>query len=70
MKVKELECPVLLVCGEHDEAAPVTVKAYCDLFPRAEMAVLPDASHLHHLEQPVLFRDMVNEFVNQEKSYA
>ena len=64
-RLKEIRQPVLLTCGEHDEAAPETVAIFCDQLPRGEMAVLPDASHIHHLEQPVLFRSVVREFMSR-----
>ena len=64
-RLPEIECPVLLICGEHDEAAIGTVLAYRDRFPRAEMAVLPNASHCHYREQPVIFRAVVNDFLNR-----
>ena len=64
-RLPEIECPVLLICGERDEAAPKTVKTYCDRIPQAEMTVLSNASHLHHLEQPVTFRAVVNDFLSR-----
>lgn len=60
--------PVLLVCGEHDEASPATVQIYRDAFPRGEMAVIPNASHCHHLEQPEIFRAIVREFLDRNES--
>lgn len=57
--------PILLVCGDADEADPRTVKEYQLAFPDARMAVLPGASHLCHLEQPELFKAVVGGFLNQ-----
>jgi proline iminopeptidase len=62
-RLQEIHVPVLLLCGEHDEAAPETVRLYRDAFPDAQMTVLPNASHLHHLEQPDLFRKRVRDFL-------
>jgi pimeloyl-ACP methyl ester carboxylesterase len=64
-RLGEIEAPVLLVGGEHDEAAPDTLMAYRDALPRGEMAVLPNASHCHHLEQPGLFLAIVREFLRR-----
>lgn len=62
-RLAEIGQPTLLVCGEHDEAAPETLEAFRDRLPRGEMAVLPNASHCHHLEQPALFRAVVRDFL-------
>jgi proline iminopeptidase len=64
-RLPEIRSPVLLVGGEHDEAAPDTLLTYRHALPRGEMAVLPNASHLHHLEQPVLFLALVRDFLNR-----
>jgi len=62
-RLPEIKQPTLLICGEHDEAAPETVRMYRDRLPRGEMAVMPNASHCHHLEQPALFRSTVIDFM-------
>jgi len=60
-----LSVPVLLICGDNDEADPRTVNEYQLAFPRADMAVIPNASHLHHLERPELFKAIVGEFLDR-----
>ena len=60
-----LSVPVLLVCGDNDEADPRTVKEYQMAFPSADMAVIPNASHLHHIERPELFKTIVGEFLDR-----
>lgn len=60
-----LAVPVLLVCGDNDEADPRTVKEYQLSFPDADMAVIPGASHLHHLEQPEIFKTIVGDFLDR-----
>lgn len=64
-RLPEIKQPVLLVCGEHDESMPCTVQTYRDALPRGEMAVIPNASHCHHLEQPDLFRALVRNFLDR-----
>ncbi len=59
--------PVLLVCGDADEAGVKTVKDYQMAFPDARMAVIPQASHLHVLEQPRLFKEVVRSFLRQDR---
>jgi proline iminopeptidase len=62
--LKKIAIPVLLVCGDNDEADPRTVKEYQLAFPDASMAVVPGASHLHHIERPELFKTIVKNFLN------
>ena len=64
-RLPEISHPVLLLGGEHDEVAPDTLMAYRDAFPRGEMAVLPNASHCHHLEQPELYLATVRNFLHR-----
>lgn len=61
--LSEITQPVLLVCGEYDEAHPRTVYDYREAFTHAHMAVIPMASHTHHLEQPELFRRTVRAYL-------
>jgi proline iminopeptidase len=56
--------PVLLVCGDADEAGVKTVKDYQTAFTNARMAVIPKASHLHHIEQPEIFKTVVRNFLS------
>ena len=67
-RLPEIKVPVLLVGGEHDEAAPDTLMTYRDALPRGEMFVLPNASHCHHLEQPSLFLSAVRDFLHRAES--
>lgn len=56
--------PTLLTRGDFDEAGVKTLKD-CQLsMPNAFMAVLPNASHLHHLEKPDLFLCIIREFLH------
>lgn len=64
-RLHEIVQPTLLVCGEHDEAAPTSVQLFRDRLPRGAMAVLPHASHLHHLEQPGLFLEVVRDHLHR-----
>lgn len=64
-RLREIDVPVLLVGGEHDEAAPDTLMAFRDALPRGEMAVIPRASHVHHLERPDLFLAIVRDFLRR-----
>ncbi len=67
-RLPEIKQPTLLVCGEHDEAAPSTVQTCRDVLPHGEMAVIPNASHFHHLEQPEIFRAVVHDFLGRTEA--
>ena len=47
-----LDLPVLLTCGQFDEARPETVTLFKNLIPGARMHTFRGASHSHLLEQP------------------
>ncbi|MBN1191784.1 MAG: proline iminopeptidase-family hydrolase [Dehalococcoidales bacterium] len=65
--LKDIQQPVLLVCGDRDEAGVKTVKDFQTAFPNAQMAVIPGASHLHHIEQPEIFKAAVSGFLKTIK---
>ncbi|MGZ3808284.1 MAG: alpha/beta fold hydrolase, partial [Bacteriovorax sp.] len=50
--LKKLNLPVLLVCGEHDEATPLTVKKYHKKIKNSEFQIIKNASHCISLENP------------------
>ncbi len=64
--LKSISFPVLVVAGEEDEIAPAAVmKEMHAQIPGAEYHVLPGAAHLVNLEQPRLFRDILENFVKK-----
>ena len=62
-RLSEIANPVLLTCGDRDEAGVKTVKDFQQRFPNARMAVIPQASHLHQLERPEIFAAVVKDFL-------
>jgi proline iminopeptidase len=62
-QLNKIKQPVLLTCGDYDEAGVKTVKDYQLAFKNASMAVLPNSSHTHHLEKPDLFLQIVRSFI-------
>lgn len=66
-KLNKIKQPVLLTCGDYDEAGVKTVKDYQMAFPNAAMAVLPNSSHTHHLEKPNLFLKIVRDFLEDNE---
>jgi proline iminopeptidase len=63
-RLPEITPPVLLTCGDRDEAGVKTVKDFQQCFPNGRMAVVPQASHLHHLERPEIFTAIVKDFLH------
>lgn len=55
--------PTLLTCGRFDEATPETTADFAACIPDARLAVIEDASHSHHLEQPARYLEEVEAFL-------
>ncbi|MEA4863186.1 MAG: proline iminopeptidase-family hydrolase [Victivallaceae bacterium] len=64
-RLREISVPVLLTCGEHDEAAPSTVEYFRSLIPGAELRVFSGASHEHHLEKTAEYLAAVQSFLGR-----
>ncbi len=62
-KVQTIDVPVLLTCGDMDEASPKTCKDYQLAFDNASLAVIPNSSHLHQVEQPEIYKLVVKQFL-------
>ena len=59
----DIRIPVLLTCGEFDEATPETTEYYRSLIPGAKIRVFKDASHMHHVEKSDEFNQVVSSFL-------
>jgi len=66
-QVKVIDIPVLITCGDMDEASPKTCKDYQLAFKNARLAVIPNSSHLHQVEQPEIYKMVVNNFLDDLK---
>ena len=62
-RLQEIGIPVLLTCGDSDEAHVKTVKDFKDAFGNACMAVIPGATHMHHIERPEMYKTSVEWFL-------
>lgn len=65
-RLHEITVPVLLTCGDNDEAGVKMVKDFQMAFPHGSMAVIPGAAHLHHIEQPLIYKTIVSEFLKDK----
>jgi pimeloyl-ACP methyl ester carboxylesterase len=55
--------PVLLIVGEHDQRYRRIAERMQAALPRAELAVVAEAGHTVHLDQPSHFAQLVASFV-------
>jgi pimeloyl-ACP methyl ester carboxylesterase len=66
-----IAAPTLVVAGEHDRVAPPeTLSALAHAIPGAELATLPAAGHLPHLEQPDAFDEALVHFLQTARRLA
>jgi L-proline amide hydrolase len=62
-RLGEIDVPVLLASGRHDEATPRIVGEIHDRIPRSEWVVFEESSHMPHVEEPERFREAVEAFL-------
>jgi 2-succinyl-6-hydroxy-2,4-cyclohexadiene-1-carboxylate synthase len=64
-RLGELSMPVLLIAGEEDQKYAALARAMAARLPTARLAIVPEAGHAVHLEQPLRFGDLVAQFLDQ-----
>ena len=62
-RLAEIDVPVLLVSGAHDEVRPAVVAAMDERLRQSEWVLFEDSSHMPHIEEPERFLGVVEEFV-------
>jgi proline iminopeptidase len=63
-QLKKLKLPVLLVCGEYDEATPETVKIYHHKIRNSEFKIIRKASHSIARENPKDLLKVIKDFIS------
>ena len=63
-RLREIAVPVLLIAGALDEPYVAHARTMGRVLPRARVAVVPDAGHAVHLEQPDAFASLVAGFLD------
>jgi pimeloyl-ACP methyl ester carboxylesterase len=62
--LSQIKCPVLIIHGADDQLIPISE---ADLMSRqitnSRLIILPEAGHLHNMEQPVKFNQAVRDFL-------
>ena len=62
-RLHRIQCPTLLVWGEHDRLVPPAYgEAYRKLIPGAELKLIKDCGHLPMFEKEAEFVDIVTKF--------
>jgi L-proline amide hydrolase len=64
-RLAEIDVPVLLVSGRHDEATPRIVGEIHDRIPGSEWVLLEESSHMPHVEEPERFLAAVDAFLER-----
>ena len=55
-RLKEINCPTLVIVGEHDPGTPVAMaREIHAAMPGSELVIIPSAAHLSNVEQPQAF---------------
>ena len=63
-RLHRIRVPALVVAGEADGiTAPAYGRAFAGLIPNARFAVIPEAGHLPHIEQPERFMQILDDFL-------
>ncbi len=51
--LRALRCPILIICGEHDQITPLAdMRELANILPGAEFVVIPGSGHLTPMEAP------------------
>lgn len=62
-RLEEIDVPVLLISGQHDEVRPHVVEAVHDRLRDSEWVLFEDSSHMPHIEEPERFLELVERFL-------
>ncbi|MFN8446810.1 MAG: proline iminopeptidase-family hydrolase [Caldilineaceae bacterium] len=65
VRLHEITIPTLLTCGRYDDSTPETTAWYQNLIPGAEMVVFEQGSHMHLLEEPEHYCQVVRDFLHR-----
>lgn len=61
-RLKEITCPVLVVCGEKDRANKAAALKLKELLPGAEIAIIPNAGHEVNTDTPEELGKLLSDF--------
>jgi len=64
-RLPSLHVPTQINVGDHDECAPSLAETMHELIPDSELVIFPDSGHLTFIDQPTLFVDAVEKFLER-----
>jgi 3-oxoadipate enol-lactonase len=65
-RLKEIQCPALVVVGEHDHGTPPAMaKQIHENLPNSEFVLIESAAHIANIEQPEVFNQAVLTFLQK-----
>ena len=62
-QLPQINVPVLMTCGEHDEARPATCREYAAHIPDARVVEFTDCSHTAFIEKPADYVGELRKFL-------
>ncbi|MGE5465573.1 MAG: alpha/beta fold hydrolase [Methanocella sp.] len=67
-RLPEIECPVLIMVGEHDHGTPPEMaRQIHENLPGSSLLVIASAAHLSNIEQPEIFNRALIEFLDRHR---
>jgi proline iminopeptidase len=66
-QLRKVRVPTLVTAGDHDESAPWIAEEMAKLVPGARLVIFPKSGHMTFVDQPVMFRKAVDDFVRNRK---
>ena len=67
-RLQQITAPTLVISGRHDEATPLVQKEFTDNISHAEQLILENSSHMPFFEEPELYIQAVNAFLEKCES--
>jgi proline-specific peptidase len=66
----EIDVPTLVIGGRYDEATPYITETIHRGIPGSEWVVFEDSSHMPHVEEPELYMQVLDGFLNRVEAQA
>jgi 3-oxoadipate enol-lactonase len=65
-RLKEIQCPAIVMVGEHDHGTPPAMaKQIHENLPNSEFVLIESAAHIANIEQPELFNQAIQKFLQK-----
>jgi proline iminopeptidase len=62
-KLPGIKVPTLIICGDHDESDPSLSRFMHEKIASSKLVVLPQSGHMAFVDQPAMYVNSVNEFL-------